>query len=229
MTGSFRLAEGGRIDRSRPLTIRFNGRALAGFSGDTAASILLAHGVHHIARSFKYHRPRGILSHGTDEPSALLSVDRGDGRHRGRVDPSNRASVVEARDGLVLASQNHWPSLGFDLNAVNDTLSPLFVAGFYYKTFMWPRGFWDRVYEPAIRTAAGLGRAPAAPDPDHYANLHAHCDVLIVGQVPPGSRQRFRHRRAVSVSFWPTSNPSQAARFCTTLPRQLTRGPPKIG
>ena len=149
MTAPFRLPLPGRIDRARPLTLRFNGRELSGFAGDTAASILLAHGVHHVARSFKYHRPRGILSHGSDEPSALLSVDRGPGR----VDPNNRASVVEARDGLVLASQNHWPSLRFDVGALNDLLAPVFVAGFYYKTFMWPKAFWTKVYEPITSTS----------------------------------------------------------------------------
>ena len=182
MAQPFRLAQGGRIDRAAPLSVRFNGRTLSGFAGDTMASILIAHGEHFVARSFKYHRPRGLLSHGSDEPNALLSVDRG----AGRVDPNNRASVVEARDGLATQSQNHWPSLEFDLGAVNDLLSPVFVAGFYYKTFMWPRGFWDRVYEPAIRAAAGLGRAPATPDVDRYANRHAHCDLLIVGAGPAG-------------------------------------------
>src|SRR5439155_21625760 len=126
--------------------------------------------------------PRGIFSHGTGEPNALLTVDRGSGC----IDPNNRASATEAVDGLSLRSQNHWPSLGFDIGAVNDALSPIFVAGFYYKTFMWPRSFWDRVYEPAIRAAAGLGRAPTAPDPDSYQHAHAHCDVLIVGAGPAG-------------------------------------------
>jgi sarcosine oxidase subunit alpha len=146
------------------------------------ASILLAHGEHFVARSFKYHRPLGILSHGSDEPNALLSVDRG----AGRIDPNNRASVVDAREGLATHSQNHWPSLEFDVGAVNDLLSPVFVAGFYYKTFMWPRSFWDRIYEPAIRAAAGLGVAPSTPDADRYANRHAHCDLLIVGAGPAG-------------------------------------------
>jgi sarcosine oxidase subunit alpha len=162
--------------------VSFNGRSLSGFAGDTMASILLAHGQHLVGRSFKYHRPRGTLSHGSDEPNALLSVDRGPGR----IDPNNRASMVEARDGLVTHSQNHWPSLDFDLGAVNDLLSPIFAAGFYYKTFMWPRSFWDRVYEPAIRAAAGLGEAPSAPDADRYSNRHAHCDVLIIGAGPAG-------------------------------------------
>ncbi|WP_407518850.1 sarcosine oxidase subunit alpha family protein [Methylobacterium oryzisoli] len=182
MAQPFRLSRGGRIDRTRPISFTFNGRTIRGFQGDTVASALLAEGRHLVGRSFKYHRTRGILSHGSDEPSALLSVDRGPGR----VDPNNRASVVEARDGLKTRSQNHWPSLEVDIGAVNDLLSPVFVAGFYYKTFMWPRSFWDKVYEPFIRAAAGLGKAPTEPDPDRYANRHAHCDVLIVGAGPAG-------------------------------------------
>jgi sarcosine oxidase subunit alpha len=182
MAQPFRLSRGGRIDRSRPVRFAFNGRTVEGFHGDSVASALLANGIHFVGRSFKYHRPRGILSHGPDEPSALLSVDRGPGR----IDPNNRASVVEARDGLKTLSQNHWPSLEHDIGAVNDLLSPVFVAGFYYKTFMWPRKFWDKVYEPFIRAAAGLGKAPTAPDPDRYANRHAHCDVLVVGAGPAG-------------------------------------------
>src|SRR5262249_37843828 len=163
---SFRLPRGGRIDRARPLAILFNRRSLSGFAGDTLASLLLANGVHHVARSFKYHRPRGILCHGSDEPSALLTVDRGPGR----VDPNNRATVIEAVDGLAASSQNHWPSLDFDLTAANDLVAPLFAAGFYYKTFKWPKGLWDRLYEPVIRRLAGLGRAPEAPDADRYTN-----------------------------------------------------------
>ncbi|GAB6841873.1 sarcosine oxidase subunit alpha [Methylorubrum rhodinum] len=182
MAQPFRLSRGGRIDRSRPIVFEFNGRPIHGYQGDTVASALIANGIHLVGRSFKYHRPRGILSHGPDEPSALLSVDRGPGR----VDPNNRASVVEARSGLRTTSQNHWPSLEYDIGAVNDLLSPVFVAGFYYKTFMWPRKFWDRVYEPFIRAAAGLGKAPVEADPDRYANRHAHCDVLIVGAGPAG-------------------------------------------
>jgi sarcosine oxidase, subunit alpha len=182
MTQGYRLAKGGRIDRSRPATMRFNGRAIEAFAGDTAASALLANGIHFVGRSFKYHRPRGIFSHGAEEANALLGVERG----AGRTDPNNRASSVEAVDGLAMVSQHHWPSLGFDVGAINGVLSPLFPAGFYYKTFMWPRAFWDRVYEPAIRAAAGLGRAPTAPDPDRYDHRHAHCEVLVVGAGPAG-------------------------------------------
>jgi sarcosine oxidase, subunit alpha len=179
---TFRLPAGGRIDRAQALAIRFNGRTLDGHVGDTVASILLAHGIHHVARSFKYHRPRGILSYGCDEPSALVTADRG----HGRSDPNNRASVVEAFDGLAVTSQNHWPSLGFDLGEAANLVAPLFAAGFYYKTFKWPRRFWERLYEPAIRRMAGLGKAPTAPDPQRYTNRYAHCDVLIVGAGPAG-------------------------------------------
>ncbi|MCQ0986663.1 sarcosine oxidase subunit alpha family protein [Jiella marina] len=186
MNQPFRLAAGGRVDRSRPLTVTFNGRKLSGYRGDTIASMLLASGSHLAGRSFKYHRPRGILSHGSDEPSALLSVDWRADRGPGYRDPNNRATVVEAREGLVAKTQNHWPSLETDVGAVNDLLSPIFVAGFYYKTFMWPRKFWDKVYEPVIRRAAGLGEAPEVPDSDRYANRHAHCDVLVVGAGPAG-------------------------------------------
>ena len=130
-----RLANRGRIDRSKPIIIRFNGREVPAFEGDTVASALLANGIVHVARSFKYHRPRGVMAAGSEEPNALIDIDRGGGRR----EPNNRATVVEAFDGLVARSQNHWPSLRFDLGAINDLASPLFAAGFYYKTFMWPR------------------------------------------------------------------------------------------
>ena len=182
MSQPFRLAEGGRINRSKPIIMRFNGRALPAFEGDTAASALLANGIHFVGRSFKYHRPRGILAAGSEEPNALLDVDRG----RGRREPNNRATVVEAFDGLAVKSQNHWPSLAADVGEVNNVLSPVFTAGFYYKTFMWPRTAWAKLYEPIIRRAAGLGEAPREPDPERYLQRHAHCEVLIIGAGPAG-------------------------------------------
>ncbi len=182
MTGTFRTPEGGRIDRAQPLDFMFDGRRLTGCQGDTLASALLANGVHLVGRSFKYHRPRGILSAGSEEPNALVTIDRG----TGRITPNLRATQIELYDGLVARSQNRFPSLSFDLGAVNSALSPLFSAGFYYKTFMWPRPFWRRVYEPAIRAAAGLGRAPSDPDADWYMHHYAHCDVLVVGSGPAG-------------------------------------------
>ncbi len=182
MSSSYRLPTGGRIDRGKPIVMRFNGREISAFEGDTAASALLANGHHFVGRSFKYHRPRGILSHGSDEANALLDVDRGGNRR----DPNNRATVVEAFDGLSLRSQNHWPALGFDIGAVNDALGSLFAAGFYYKTFMWPQAFWKALYEPLIRRAAGLGIAPTTPDPDRYEHRHEHCETLVVGAGPAG-------------------------------------------
>ena len=173
----YRLSAGSCIDRAKPLRFTFNGEALTGYAGDTLASALLANGRMLLGRSFKYHRPRGILSHGSEEPNALVTL-RGGG---GRVDPNTRATIVELREGLAAESQNHWPSLGLDVGAVADLLSPLMPAGFYYKTFMWPASFWKKAYEPAIRAAAGLGRAPELPDPDRYQHRHAHCDVLIAG------------------------------------------------
>jgi sarcosine oxidase subunit alpha len=182
MTELFRLQNGGRIDRSRAIAFRFNGRTLSARPGDTVASALLANGQHLVGRSFKYHRPRGILAAGSEEPNALLDVDRG----RDRRDPNNRAAVVEVFDGMSVTTQNHWPSLGFDAAAVNDVLSPMLPAGFYYKTFLWPASFWKNVYEPMIRRIAGLGVAPEVPDPERYAHRHGHTEVLVVGTGPAG-------------------------------------------
>jgi len=182
MTETFRTASGGRVDRTRTLRFSFDGRPYEGFAGDTLASALLANGVHLLGRSFKYHRPRGVLAAGADEPSALVTVIRDDARHA----PNLRATQIELYEGLRAESQNHYPSLGFDLGAINDVLSPLLPAGFYYKTFKWPVWAWHRIYEPLIRAAAGLGRAPTQPDPDRYAQRYAHCDVLVVGAGPAG-------------------------------------------
>ena len=166
------------------MTMRFtfDGRTYAARPGDTLASALLASGVRLMGRSFKYHRPRGVLAAGSEEPNALVEVDRGGGRRT----PNLRATQVEVYDGLVARSQNRFPSLAFDLQAVNDLAAPLLPAGFYYKTFMAPHGAWHRVYEPLIRRAAGLGRAPDAPDRDRYASRYAHCDVLVIGAGPAG-------------------------------------------
>ena len=172
-----RTASGGLIDRARPLRFSFDGRPLQGCAGDTLASALLANGIHLTGRSFKYHRPRGILSAGVDEPNSLITVRR----DRARYTPNLRATQIELYDGLEAISQNRWPNLAWDLGAVNSLLSPFIPAGFYYKTFMWPRRAWHKLYEPRIRAAAGLGRAPGEPDPDRYANRYAHCDVLIIG------------------------------------------------
>ena len=181
MSQPFRTEHGGRVDRALSLPFKFDGESFTAFEGDTLASALLANGVHLVGRSFKYHRPRGILTAGSEEPNALVGVCKNDDQT-----PNLRATQVEVYDGLEAISQNRFPSLGFDVGAVNDLLSPLLPAGFYYKTFMWPRAFWERVYEPAIRAAAGLGRPPKTPDKDRYANIYAHCDVLIVGSGPAG-------------------------------------------
>ncbi len=182
MTQKHRATSGGRVDRARALRFSFDGRAYSGLQGDTLASALLANGVHLLGRSFKYHRPRGILAAGAEEPSALVTLRR----DAARCTPNLRATQIELYDGLQVYSQNRWPSLAFDVGAVNDLLSPLFPAGFYYKTFMWPRRAWQALYEPYIRSAAGLGRAPEHADPDRYAQRYAHCDVLVVGAGPSG-------------------------------------------
>ena len=187
MTGQHRTPRGGRIDRARPLRFTFDGHAYEGSHGDTLASALLAHGVHLVGRSFKYHRPRGFLAAGAEEPNALCTVRR----DRARTEPNLRMTQVELYDGLVATSQNSWPARGFDVGAVNDLLSPLFAAGFYYKTFMGPRAIkgatlWAKLFEPVIRRAAGLGVPPKEADPDHYVNRFAHCDVLVIGGGPAG-------------------------------------------
>ena len=176
-----RLASPGLVDRTQVLSFRFDGRHYTGFSGDTLASALLGAGVKLVGRSFKYHRPRGILSAGSEEPNALVELRSG-----ARREANTRATVAELFDGLEARSQNRWPSLGFDLGAINSLLSPIFVAGFYYKTFMWPAAFWEKLYEPLIRRAAGLGKASLEADPDEYEKAHAFCDVLIVGAGPAG-------------------------------------------
>ena len=176
-----RLAEGGLIDRTHRLRFRFDGRTLTGYQGDTLASALLANGIRLVGRSFKYHRPRGILSAGSEEPNALVELRTGP-----RREPNTRATTIELYEGLDAASQNRWPSLKLDMLAANQIFAPIFGAGFYYKTFMWPASFWEKVYEPAIRRAAGLGRAAGAPDPDHYEKANAFCDVLVIGAGPAG-------------------------------------------
>ncbi|TNC63217.1 sarcosine oxidase subunit alpha family protein [Rubellimicrobium roseum] len=175
---STRLSRGGRlIDRSRPLTFTFDGHPYRGFAGDTLASALLANGQMMVGRSFKYHRPRGLVASGHEEPNGLVNLGAGE-----RMEPNQRATVTPLKDGMVALSQNRFPSLDLDLGVVNDTLLGRFLpAGFYYKTFMWPRSFWKHVYEPFIRKSAGLGRVPEGRDPDRYEHFHAHVDVLVAG------------------------------------------------
>ncbi|MCI5074724.1 sarcosine oxidase subunit alpha [Oricola sp.] len=175
--GINRIAGKGRLTPANTVRFTFDDKSFTGLAGDTLASALIANNVHLVGRSFKYHRPRGVLSAGAEEPSALVGVRRDAARRA----PNIRATVQEIHDGLDAVSQNRWPSLGFDIGAVNDIASPLFSAGFYYKTFMWPKVAWKHFYEPFIRNAAGLGVAPTEIDPDHYASRYVHCDVLVIG------------------------------------------------
>ncbi len=178
---SFRLSSGGLIDRGRPLNFTFDGESFQGFAGDSLASALMANGQMLMGRSFKYHRPRGPVTAGAAEPNALVELRTG-----GRKEPNTRATMVELYEGLVARSQNRWPSLNFDLGAINSLASSIFVAGFYYKTFMWPKSFWEKIYEPLIRRAAGLGTASREADPDRYEKAYAHCDLLVIGSGPAG-------------------------------------------
>ncbi|MEO1539589.1 MAG: sarcosine oxidase subunit alpha family protein [Pseudomonadota bacterium] len=180
MTQTCRIA-GGLTDRERPLSFEWNGRRLGGFSGDTLASALLANGEHLVGRSFKYHRPRGIFSAGSEEPNALVQIGEGAAQ-----EPNIPATTVELTGGITARSQNHRGSLRWDVMAVNDLLGPFLGAGFYYKTFMWPKSFWEKVYEPVIRAAAGLGSLSGLEDPGTYDHGFLHCDVLVVGAGPAG-------------------------------------------
>jgi methylglutamate dehydrogenase subunit C len=176
-----RVAAKGLVDRARTVTFTFDGVHYTGLEGDTVASALLANDVRLMARSFKYHRPRGVLSAGSEEPNALVTVGTGAAQ-----DPNVRATVQEIYPGLEVASQNRWPSLGFDILSVNDLAAPFLSAGFYYKTFMWPRAFWEKLYEPVIRRAAGLGALSGLNNADKYEAAWAHCDLLMIGAGPTG-------------------------------------------
>ncbi|MCV2447638.1 sarcosine oxidase subunit alpha family protein [Paracoccus sp. DMF] len=167
---------GGLIDRNRSLNFTFDGKSYTGHAGDTLASALLANDVRLMGRGFKYHRPRGVFTSGSEEPNALVELRSGN-----RQEPNTRATVAELFEGLDARSQNHVGSLGFDLLAVNDLMSPFFAAGFYYKTFMWPKAFWEKLYEPMIRRAAGLGSLSMQADPDSYDAGFLHCDLLVIG------------------------------------------------
>ena len=172
---------GGLVDRNQPLGFRFDGQHYTGFAGDTLASALLANNVRLVGRSFKYHRPRGILTAGSEEPNALVTI--GDGAYQ---DPNSRATTAQLFEGMTAKSQTKMGLLSFDLMAINDFLSPLLGAGFYYKTFMWPAAFWEKIYEPIIRKAAGLGSLSGLADPDQYDKGYLHCDLLVIGSGPSG-------------------------------------------
>jgi heterotetrameric sarcosine oxidase alpha subunit len=192
MTQPLRIpGHGSRIDRQRPLSFSFDGQSYGGFAGDTLASALLANGVRLVGRSFKYHRPRGVMTSGSEEPGALVGIVEGAQRT-----PNVRATMQELYAGLAAESQNRWPSLRHDLMAVNDLLHPFLGAGFYYKTFMWPRAFWERVYEPLIRRAAGLGRLSGQHDEGVYEKAFAFCDLLVIGSGPAGLMAALRAGRA---------------------------------
>ncbi len=180
MTQTHRI-KGGLIDRGTTLDFTFNGKTMQGHPGDTLASALLANGQRLVGRSFKYHRPRGIFTAGSEEPNALVQLRRG-----AHQEPNTRATVTELFNGLSATSQNHRGSLKYDLMAFTDVMSPFLSAGFYYKTFMWPKAFWEKVYEPIIRHSAGLGRLSMQEDPDIYDKGFLHCDLLIIGAGPAG-------------------------------------------
>ena len=174
---SKRLPEGGLlIDRNKPIKFEFNGKKLSGFEGDTLASALLSNDQVLVGRSFKYHRPRGIVASGSEEPNALINLGE-----KEKFEPNQRATTIELFDGLKAASQNHWPSLNFDIGVVNNYLARFLPAGFYYKMFIHPRPFWKYIYEPFIRQSAGLGRAPSQKDHSQYEHFYAFYDLVIVG------------------------------------------------
>ena len=176
MINNLRVKTSKFIDETYKISFKFNGITYHGFKGDTLASALLVNGIHLVARSFKYHRPRGIMTAGSEEPNAIVQLHS----NSSRTEPNVRATEVEIYEGLEATSQNCWPNVNFDIGAINNLLSPLLPAGFYYKTFMWPASFWEK-YEYFIRKSAGLGKSPTKPDPDIYEHRYIHCDVLVIG------------------------------------------------
>ena len=181
MTQAFRIENGGLINRDKKLSFKFNGKTYFGYEGDTLASALLANGVHLVGRSFKYHRPRGFFGAGVDEPYAVVQLYR-----NGETEPNIKATEQELFEGLEAKSVNCWPSVNFDIGAINNFLKIFLPAGFYYKTFMWPKSFWYRIYEPFIRKAAGLGVASTKHDKERYEHKYEYCDLLIAGSGPSG-------------------------------------------
>ncbi len=181
MSKNFRLEKGGLVNRNKKISFKFNGKKYFGYEGDTLASALIANGVHLVGRSFKYHRPRGFFGAGVDEPYALVQMNRND-----EVDPNVRATEQELFEGLEAKSVNCWPNVEFDIGAINNFLNKFFPAGFYYKTFMWPKSFWYKVYEPIIRKAAGFGSASTKHDKERYEHKYEYCDLLITGSGPAG-------------------------------------------
>ena len=176
MSLNLRVKSSNFIDETTRVSFKFNGKTYHGFKGDTLASALLANDVHLVGRSFKYHRPRGIMTSGSEEPNAIVQV----GNDKAITEPNVRATEIEIFEDLEATSQNCWPSVNFDIGGINNFLSPLLPAGFYYKTFMWPASFWEK-YEYVIRHSAGLGKSPTGPDTDIYDHKYVHCDVLVIG------------------------------------------------
>ncbi len=176
MNKSLRITNSKFIDQTSRISFKFDGKTLYGFKGDTLASALLANDIHLVGRSFKYHRPRGIMTCGSEEPNAIVQV----GNDPSMTEPNTRATEIELYEGLEATSQNCWPSVNFDIGAINNFFSPLIPAAFYYKTFMWPASFWEK-YEYFIRKSAGLGKSPTKPDKDIYDHRYLYCDVLIIG------------------------------------------------
>jgi len=176
MTKNLRIKSGKLIDETYKVSFKFNGKEYFGFKGDTLSSALIANDVHLVGRSFKYHRPRGFMTAGSEEPNAIVQLHN----DTPRTEPNVRSTEVEIYEGLVASSQNCWPSVNFDIGGINNILSPLLPAGFYYKTFMWPANFWEK-YEYFIRKSAGLGKSPTQSDPDIYEHKYIHCDVLVIG------------------------------------------------
>jgi len=176
MSNNLRVKSSNFIDETTNVSFKFNGKTYYGFKGDTLASALLANNIHLVGRSFKYHRPRGIMSAGSEEPNAIVQV----GKDKSITEPNVRATEIEIYDGLEAMSQNCWPNVNFDIGGINNVLSPFLPAGFYYKTFMWPASFWEK-YEYFIRHSAGLGKSPTKPDTDIYDHKYVHCDVLVIG------------------------------------------------
>ena len=160
---------------SKKISFTFDGKKYFGLERDTLASALIRNGVFLVGRSFKYHRPRGVISAGNEEPNAIVQLESGN-----ITEPNVRATEIEIYEGLSATSQNNYPTLNFDFGSINDLISRFIPAGFYYKTFMWPPKFWEK-YEFFIRRAAGLGKSPTTDDPDKYEHFHYHCDLLIIG------------------------------------------------
>ena len=174
---NYRVKKTDYVDQTNRISFKFDGKTYFGFKGDTLASALLSNGIHLVGRSFKYHRPRGIMTCGAEEPNAICQINP----DMDLTEPNVRATEIELYEGLEASSQNCWPNVNFDIGGINNFISPFIPAGFYYKTFMWPKSFWKNIYEPLIRKSAGLGKSPTLPDPDLYDHKHIHCDVLVIG------------------------------------------------